>query len=879
MSGNSNYPLKYQLLLRNVKNTVENLLISQLANVWFVYGGLSRLHNAVEKVFKHGCKVNNSDGCPDFWTFVQGLDWLQPHNAKSSSLLDCELKQNSPQYLKNNKASIWLYNNLENHSLSQKLAWLLSDKTHLHSCYYEDAFLCQEKYAEAILLCLRAVEHNQPSLISEIKPCLFFSSENVQNFHKAHRRCSSFPDNHLHNIYKTATRSKTYDSLNAPERKTFHSDVSKVTKKNNFINGKLKPWSSMPDLISSTRPKQFCKASQSKTTPSTPIITRSRSFQINTDKIIFTKDTVEEKNKEKNDNVMPQMKHVIFDNINIIEYTQSKNTTIKKSKKIDNSKLYCSVSPTRSSSDYSFLTALAGEKDYKRAPKKSFIEEDGKVLPPATGYFPRPVKGQTLASFLTSSQFVRANAELDRENAHFSISEAMIAVMEQIKCKQDLKLVDEQGDESDEEIMSLKQRIRLRRRQKLQETQKKMVIGTPLSNATTTTEASTSAYSTSPDYCHSDCISSDEVEDLEIDESSNLIDSKGLSVSMASLFSESDLLKKPRGAPDGASDVLSAEGVALSLISRFSEKQLPRASDLEWLVSEEDAPQALLPLPKSWPVDTEEVPPTPLRGNKDWAPPRPQIIFTPQPPPMRKKLMVKQNYRCAGCGTRVLPQYASKFRFCHYLGRYFCTLCHTNQVALIPGRIIQKWDFSRYPVSNFSYRLLEQMYADPLLPVFDLNKNIENISKNLKKCRTYRLALYYVKDFIKTCRFAEKIQEYIERENPYIYMDPDVYSLQDLVNIRSGDLNKKLESLVDICCKHIYECQLCKARGFICEVCLHDQVIFPWQIKKVTRCKKCGSCYHISCWKPEKETCLKCARLEKRKNLKVENDVTTSDVQ
>lgn len=47
-------------------------------------------------------------------------------------------------------------------------------------------------------------------------------------------------------------------------------------------------------------------------------------------------------------------------------------------------------------------------------------------------------------------------------------------------------------------------------------------------------------------------------------------------MSMASLYGDTDIFKKPRGAPDGASDVLSAEGVALSLISRFNEKQLPR---------------------------------------------------------------------------------------------------------------------------------------------------------------------------------------------------------------------------------------------------------------------------------------------------------------
>jgi run domain Beclin-1 interacting cysteine-rich containing protein len=140
--------------------------------------------------------------------------------------------------------------------------------------------------------------------------------------------------------------------------------------------------------------------------------------------------------------------------------------------------------------------------------------------------------------------------------------------------------------------------------------------------------------STTPESL-SDSASSDEVDDLEIDEVSNLSDNHGLSVSMASLYSEADVLKRPRGAPDGASDIFSAEGVALSLISKFSEKQLPRASDLEWLVSEEDAPQALLPMPKSWPVSPDEstCSSTLLRGTQEWAPPRPQIIFTIHPPP------------------------------------------------------------------------------------------------------------------------------------------------------------------------------------------------------------------------------------------------------
>lgn len=38
---------------------------------------------------------------------------------------------------------------------------------------------------------------------------------------------------------------------------------------------------------------------------------------------------------------------------------------------------------------------------------------------------------------------------------------------------------------------------------------------------------------------------------------------------------------------------LSAESIALSLLKKFSLKHLPRASELEWMVSEKDAPQAV----------------------------------------------------------------------------------------------------------------------------------------------------------------------------------------------------------------------------------------------------------------------------------------------
>lgn len=288
---------------------------------------------------------------------------------------------------------------------------------------------------------------------------------------------------------------------------------------------------------------------------------------------------------------------------------------------------------------------IEGQKDI-RTPKKSFMEDGGSsVQPMAIGYFPRPEEGQSLTSFLASAQFSRANAELDRENAHFSVSEAMIAAIEQVKCNRQWRVMEEAAEESDEEINSLKQRIRLRRRQRQEERCKGRTWNRDLlsdgKTDTTTTDQSVSPLSTSSDTS-SENIFTDDVEDLEIDDERNAAKLKnaGFSISMASLYSNADLYQSsPAHGTESTltESSMSAEGVALSLISRFSEKHLPRASELQWLVSEQDAPQRLLPLPKSWPVspdEAENLQSIPLRGTTEWAPPRPQIIFTPHPPPV-----------------------------------------------------------------------------------------------------------------------------------------------------------------------------------------------------------------------------------------------------
>lgn len=58
--------------------------------------------------------------------------------------------------------------------------------------------------------------------------------------------------------------------------------------------------------------------------------------------------------------------------------------------------------------------------------------------------------------------------------------------------------------------------------------------------------------------------------------------------------------------PEPKPDDYSAEVVAKSLLKKFAGRKLPAASDLKWIVSEDQVPQAILPLPNAWPVSPDD---------------------------------------------------------------------------------------------------------------------------------------------------------------------------------------------------------------------------------------------------------------------------------
>lgn len=132
-----------------------------------------------------------------------------------------------------------------------------------------------------------------------------------------------------------------------------------------------------------------------------------------------------------------------------------------------------------------------------------------------------------------------------------------------------------------------------------------------------------------------------------------------------------------------------------------------------------------------------------------------------------------------------------------------------------------------------------------------------------------------------------RLKELLDMIEAHIILKPDVYSIQNMLDVKNGELGKRLQNIIITCNKHVANCQvkiekkkllghlcvslkqfniivqLCQARGFICEICNKSEVLFPWNFSLVMRCVDCGSCYHKKCFDSRKAPiCPRCPRIK-----------------
>ncbi|XP_070937438.1 protein associated with UVRAG as autophagy enhancer isoform X3 [Macaca nemestrina] len=225
-----------------------------------------------------------------------------------------------------------------------------------------------------------------------------------------------------------------------------------------------------------------------------------------------------------------------------------------------------------------------------------------------------------------------------------------------------------------------------------------------------------------------------------------------------------------------------------------------------------------------------------IRGTEDWAPPRFQIIFNIHPPLKRDLVVAAQNFFCAGCGTPIEPKFVKRLRYCEYLGKYFCDCCHSYAESCIPARILMMWDFKKYYVSNFSKRLLDSIWNQPIFNLLSIGQSLYAKAKELGRMKEIQEQLFHIKKLLKTCRFADSALKEFEQVPGHLTDELHLFSLEDLVRIKKGLLAPLLKDILKASLAHVAGCELCQGKGFICEFCQNTTVIFPFQTATCRRC-------------------------------------------
>ncbi|NXD71358.1 RUBIC protein, partial [Eolophus roseicapillus] len=916
-------------LLGNLKTTVEGLVSTSNPNVWSKYGGLERLCRDMHSILYHGL-IHDKVCCrqKDYWQFVKDIRWLSPgsahHLEKFISLQ--ESGQPDPEGPGDQAiAQLWLQHSLQCHCLSAQLRPLLGNRQYIRKFYADTAFLLSDAHVTAMLQCLEAVEQNNPRLLAQIDTSMLTRKSDGPPPVTKSQSLTALPASPYIPV-AGCMQQHCFGSVSSLHSPASSGLADRRSVSNSISSSASQPQERCP----STRSSSFSEGRSPLEQPSSvthfnvpsPKDPFSPASEMSSSTTSQSEDTWTGSQDDPQSDVNDGPEYLAIGNsgrrgracssasTNSTKSSSSKLFSSSSSQKLDSVSSLgeqgasgggsrglsllrrSSFSEGQSSATQGILkkshvrshsdTNVASGKLHEShddpsggrrpvsastqsselsTPSSLYMEYDsGQYLSSGEGMFRRPSEGQSLISYLSEQDFGSC-ADLEKENAHFSISESLIAAIELMKCNMMSRQLEEEEEDSDKEIQELKQKIRIRRQQI--RTRHLYPICQGMGSDSLVVTDSGSQFSSHGSMRLSDSGSAEDVEEYEIRDADikRNPDSSRKSFLSSESISHSFLNSN------------SAEAVAMGLLKQFEGMQLPAASELEWLVPEHDAPQKLLPIPDSLPISPDDGEHADIyklrirvRGNLEWAPPRPQIIFNVHPAPTRKVAVAKQNYRCAGCGIRTDPDYIKRLRYCEYLGKYFCQCCHENAQMVIPSRILRKWDFSKYYVSNFSKDLLSKIWSDPLFNVQDINPALYRKVKSLNQVWLLRIQLFHMKNMFKTCRLAKDLLDSFDTVPGHLTEDLHLYSLSDLSATKKGELVPRLMELLKAGSLHVEKCMLCQAKGFICEFCQNESdIIFPFELNKCSTCEECKACYHKSCFKSTR--CPRCERLQARREL------------
>uniref|UniRef100_A0A670JDL4 Pleckstrin homology and RUN domain containing M1 n=1 Tax=Podarcis muralis TaxID=64176 RepID=A0A670JDL4_PODMU len=220
-----------------------------------------------------------------------------------------------------------------------------------------------------------------------------------------------------------------------------------------------------------------------------------------------------------------------------------------------------------------------------------------------------------------------------------------------------------------------------------------------------------------------------------------------------------------------------------------------------------------------------------------------------------------QSFICAGCSRQIGFSFV-KPKLCAFTGLYYCDSCHWDEESVIPSRLIHNWDLTRRPVCRQALKFLSQIHSQPLINLKLVNETLYDHVDHMSHIYKSREQLKLLGDYLVLCR-SGALKEMSKRldHRHYLLECPHKYSVADLRQIADGVFETFLQSLIQFASHHVYNCDLCTQRGFICEICNRNDIIFPFEFDTTTRCKVCKTVFHSSC-QANASFCPRCVRRE-----------------
>ncbi|NXN26095.1 PKHM1 protein, partial [Nycticryphes semicollaris] len=235
-----------------------------------------------------------------------------------------------------------------------------------------------------------------------------------------------------------------------------------------------------------------------------------------------------------------------------------------------------------------------------------------------------------------------------------------------------------------------------------------------------------------------------------------------------------------------------------------------------------------------------------------------------------EKGLDSQSFICAGCSRQIGFSFG-KPKLCAFSGLYYCDSCHRDEETVIPSRLIHNWDLTKREVCRQALKFLTQIRNQPLIDLKLVNESLYDHVERMRRIHRSREQLKLLGDYLIMCR-SGALKELSKRldHRHYLLECPHKYSVTDLRQIADGVFETFLQSLLQFASHHVYNCDLCTQRGFICQICNSNDIIFPFEFDTTTRCNQCKTVFHRDC-QARAKSCPRCERRQRyQRELEVE---------